>query len=156
MSIFSCNLILIDVSMFRSVSNSMFCVVLLRLDYIEDKKALSFSRPVSFFLNFMAHNSEFFNLGIIQNIPLLKWELNQKGYVLVFVVKQPRVEKLSGIAGYSTQYLQDPLSFFDSSRGSDFSVLTPFLDWLSPHGHKMICSCSQGLHPSRFNYNRKE
>ena len=76
----------------------------------------------------MAHNSEFFNLGIIQNIPLLKCELSQKGYVLVPVVKQSRVEKLSGIAAYSTQYLQDPLSFFDSSLGSGLSMLTPFLD----------------------------
>lgn len=48
----------------------------------------------------MAQNSGFFNLGIIQSIPLLKGEVSQKGDVLVLVLEQSRVENVSGIAGY--------------------------------------------------------
>lgn len=96
LSIFSYKLISIDLSVSRSISN--MCSMLFYWGPIIFCQ--SFSGLVSFFLNFMAQNSGFFNLGIIQSIPLLKGEVSQKGDVLVLVLEQSRVENVSGIAGY--------------------------------------------------------
>lgn len=72
---------------------------------------------------------------------LAQTEWSQKS-ALVHVVKQSRVDKFSGYRYSKDAFMVLFFSFYPSP-GSASSVLTPFTDWLSLRGYKMICSYSQ-------------